>query len=185
MRKRNWMRWAMAAAMAALLVSPLPAQASELGEARELEVLQEGLPVSVEVSEDMVEVQTSGITSTVDGNTIVFTGEGNGSDLYVSPYSSIAHIKFENCKVAGSMNSLFRWNTNLRSVDFNGLDTSQVTDMRRMFDGCNNLTSLDVSGLDTSQVTDMSDMFYDCSSLRSLDVSGFDTSKVIDMSNMF
>lgn len=29
MRKRNWMRWVMAAAMAALLAGPLPAQASE------------------------------------------------------------------------------------------------------------------------------------------------------------
>lgn len=184
MRKRNWMRWVMAAAMAALLVGPLPAQASELEEAGELEVSQEGFPASVEESEEMVVVQASaGITSTVDGDTIVFTGEGKSSDLSFS--SSIKHIKFQNCKVVGSMNSAFKNRDNLRSIDFSGLDTSQVTDMSYMFYSCDNLTSLDLSGLDTSQVTDMSYMFKDCISLRSLDVSGFDTSKVTNMDRMF
>ena len=64
-------------------------------------------------------------------------------------------------------------------------DTSNVTDMSCMFDGCSSLESLDLSGFDTSNVTDMFNMFDGCSSLESLDLSGFDTSNVTDMSKMF
>ncbi len=73
----------------------------------------------------------------------------------------------------------------LTSIDFNGFDTSNVTDMSCMFGSCSKLTSLDISGFDTSNVTDMSDMFMDCSSLTSLNVSGFDTSRVTRMISMF
>ena len=65
------------------------------------------------------------------------------------------------------------------------LDTSQVTDMSRMFYNCYVLTSLDVSHFDTSRVTDMSSMFDWCEKLTNLDVSHFDTSQVTDMSSMF
>ena len=64
-------------------------------------------------------------------------------------------------------------------------DTSNVTDMRYMFDNCGGLTSLDVSNFDTSNVTVMFGMFSRCSGLTSLDVSNFDTSNVTDMSYMF
>ena len=65
------------------------------------------------------------------------------------------------------------------------LNTSQVTDMRRMFSGCSSLTALDLSSFDTSQVTDMSGMFRGCSSLTALDLSSFSTSKVTNMGGMF
>ena len=73
----------------------------------------------------------------------------------------------------------------LRSVDLSGLDTSNVTSMGNMFDGCSSLVSLDLSGLDTSNVTSMGNMFEDCSSLASLDLSGLDTSNVTSMGCMF
>ena len=73
----------------------------------------------------------------------------------------------------------------MTSIDLSALDTSEVTNMNRMFDGCSSLKSLDVSKFDTSKVTNMSAMFYECSSLTSLDLSKFDTSKVTDMSDMF
>ena len=65
------------------------------------------------------------------------------------------------------------------------LDTSKVTDMRGMFQGCGGLTSLDVSKFDTAKVTDMGYMFSNCWRLTSLQLSGFDTSSVTDMSFMF
>ena len=43
------------------------------------------------------------------------------------------------------------------------LDTSQATNLVRMFDGCRSLVT--VPDLDTSQATDLSDMFADCSAL--------------------
>ena len=73
----------------------------------------------------------------------------------------------------------------MTSIDLSALDTSEVTNMNRMFDGCSSLKSLDVSKFDTSKVTNMSAMFYECSSLTSLDVSKFNTSQVTNMSHMF
>lgn len=70
-------------------------------------------------------------------------------------------------------------------LGLNNLDTSQVTDMSSMFDGCRGLTTLDLSSFNTSQVTNMSSMFNDCVGLTSLNVSSFDTSQVTDMSRMF
>ena len=71
------------------------------------------------------------------------------------------------------------------SVDFSGIDTSQVTDMSYMFLNCWGLKKLDLTAFDTSSVTNMSCMFCGCAWLESVDVSSFDTSKVTDMSRMF
>lgn len=71
------------------------------------------------------------------------------------------------------------------SLDLSWLDTSNITDMSRMFESCGKLTGLDVSGFNTVKATNMSNMFYGCSSLASLDVSSFNTSNVTDMSYMF
>ena len=80
----------------------------------------------------------------------------------------------------------FKGCTNLlKIVDLNKLDTSKVTDMSCMFDGCRGLTSLDVSKFDTSNVTEMSVMFYGCRGLTSLDLSGFKTGNVTGMNEMF
>ena len=92
------------------------------------------------------------------------------------------------------------------------LNTSQVTDMSEMFNGCISLTNLDLSHFNTSQVIYMIGMFQDCnlltnitfgdnfntsivrymlrmfwgcSGLTSLDVSHFNTSQVTDMNDMF
>ncbi|WP_165007586.1 MULTISPECIES: BspA family leucine-rich repeat surface protein, partial [unclassified Enterococcus] len=74
--------------------------------------------------------------------------------------------------------------TNLQEI--NGkIDTSNVMNMKYMFNGCENLTYLDVSEWDTSQVTDMSMMFQNCNSLTNLDVKGWNTSQVTIMQGMF
>ena len=65
------------------------------------------------------------------------------------------------------------------------LNTSEVTNMGHMFNGCSKLWILDVSHFNTSKVTDMRSMFRDCSNLTSLDLSSFNTSKVTNMYGMF
>lgn len=82
-------------------------------------------------------------------------------------------------------NKLFYRLKYAKSIDLTGINTSEVTSMKDMFDSCSELTSLDVSGLDTNNVTDMKSMFGYCSKLTSLDVSSFNTEKVTDMSYMF
>ena len=78
------------------------------------------------------------------------------------------------------------YQSTLTNIDFgDNFNTSNVTDMRWMFEGCSSLTSLDLSNFNTSNVTDMYLMFYDCSSLTSLSLSNFNTSNVTDMGGMF
>ena len=80
---------------------------------------------------------------------------------------------------------LFYNMTNVTTMDLSNLDTSKVTGMFKMFNGCSNLTSLDVSNFDTSNVINMSCMFTECNRLTSLDLSNFDTSNVKSMWSMF
>ena len=65
------------------------------------------------------------------------------------------------------------------------INTSNVTNMYYMFNGCYKLTELDLSSFNTSNVTDMALMFNGCNKLTSLDLSSFDISKVINMTYMF
>lgn len=59
-----------------------------------------------------------------------------------------------------------------------------VVDMNNMFCSCDEKT-LDLSGLDTSNVTSMKNMFNSCPNIETLNLSGFDMSKVINVSTMF
>ena len=93
---------------------------------------------------------------------------------------SFAEVRFKTCA------KLFYGMSSLESIEgLRYLNTSEVTDMKKMFLGCAKLTDLDVSGFNTSQVTDMSDMFSGCSKLASLDLGSFNTSIVTNMSEMF
>ena len=110
------------------------------------------------------------------------------SDNFLKNESNIKSIK----KLKGldtsnvtSMQEMFDGCSSLTSLDLSSLDTSKVTSMSGMFNGCSSLTSLDLSNFNTSNVTDMHFMFYGCSKLTSLDLSSFDTSNVTNMSNMF
>ena len=61
------------------------------------------------------------------------------------------------------------------------VDTSNVTNMSYMFNGCSSLTT--IPQLDTSSVTNMNSMFNGCSSLTA--IPQLDTSNVTSMGNMF
>lgn len=68
----------------------------------------------------------------------------------------------------------------------NTFDTSAVTNMSGMFEGCAALTSVDLGGLNTQAVTNMSGMFKGCKELQTLGLGGtFDTAHVTDMREMF
>ena len=58
--------------------------------------------------------------------------------------------------------------SNIKSIKkLKGLNTSNVTSMRQMFDSCSKLTSLDLSNWYTSNdTTNNSSMFYGCRSLK-------------------
>lgn len=99
----------------------------------------------------------------------------------------IKHITLEGkVKITGSAAYMFANLDKLTDITgLDNLDTSEVTDMSFMFEGCTKLNSINLSNFDTSKVTDMNAMFYDCSDLTDLNVSKFNTLKVTSMMSMF
>ena len=67
---------------------------------------------------------------------------------------------------------------------FKDVDTSNVTSMLTMFNGCKTITFLNLSEFNTSKVTNMMGMFQYCTSINSLNLNGFDTSNVTTMRNI-
>ena len=184
----------------AMALSCVPAQAFAVGVDHEEEGVY--LPVlsdSEEESELAEDIVASGKWGTcpweidADGVLTAYPGEGKNTNGvcpwkdYRSAITKAVFVSDGGTKVILPSDSscLFNEMADLVSIDFSGVDTSNVTDMNGMFWGCSGLTSLDVSGFDTSKVTDMRMMFSGCSSLASLDLSRFDTSMVENMWGMF
>lgn len=72
-------------------------------------------------------------------------------------------------------------------LDLSTLDTSNVTNMTRMFANISNISELNISNLDTHNVTTMEGMFVNFYPLAFtvLDLSSFDTSNLQNCSDMF
>ena len=82
------------------------------------------------------------------------------------------------------MESMFTY-SGLTILEASSWDTSNVTNMVGIFEGCSRLTKLNISNWNTSNVTNMCFTFRDCPNLTELDVSGWDTSNVTEIANMF
>ncbi len=86
---------------------------------------------------------------------------------------------------------MFMNKPNLTSIIFNsGFNTSNVSNMSSMFEGCESLDRLNLSCFNTSLVTNMSKMFKNCrcgedDNNGGINLTNFNTSSVTDMSEMF
>ena len=94
-------------------------------------------------------------------------------------------LSFKDFRPKTTSSWFFNCNALKQIVGMENLNTSEVTDMNRMFRMCSSLTELDLRSFDTRNVTNMREMFADCLSLTKLDLTKFDTSNVTDMSEMF
>ena len=132
------------------------------------------------------ELSSSGVLTIHPGEGDLYSKpwDGAGGKLVVTAVVAKAE---DNNKVVLPENcaGLFDNMTNMKKADLSGADTSKVTDMSSMFNGCEKLASVNVSGWDTSKVTNMTWMFANCEALKTLDLSGIDSSKVTDLSYMF
>ena len=103
--------------------------------------------------------------------------------------ASVVTAKFEQAFANARPTSCAKWFQDMKKLTaiegLEYLNTSEVTYMGDMFNGCNALTSLDLSHFNTAKVESMVYMFRDCKSLTSLDLSAFNTEKVVDMTCMF
>lgn len=94
------------------------------------------------------------------------------------------NLQYLNTSEVTNMKRMFRFLKKITELDVSHFDTQKVTDMNRLFTYIPKVTKLDVSHFDTRNVTDMHAMFYNigCSQL---DVSNFDTKNVKSMNQMF
>lgn len=90
---------------------------------------------------------------------------------------------FPTCTGPTSFFRMFQGNTGFNDPDVSLWNTSNVTDMSRMFDEAEGFNQ-DISAWDTSNVTNMFEMFRTAIAFNQ-DISGWDTSNVTDMSFMF
>ena len=104
-----------------------------------------------------------------------------------TPLVSVDYLKVTNNVTAFSENDygMFDSCTNLKYVNTEGWDTSNVTNMSYMFYNCQYLNDVNVNNFNTSKVTTMKYMFYYCNGLKNMDFSNLDTNKVTDMSGLF
>ncbi len=104
----------------------------------------------------------------------------------MSKLQSITGIEYLNTSNVTNMAHMFNGCPRLNILDVSHFNTSKVTDMRSMFRSCSSLTSLDLSSFNTSKVTDIYNMFYGCTNLRTIYVgSGWSTTAVASSTNMF
>lgn len=115
----------------------------------------------------------------------LITVNGSGKNLDKLTYDSITDTYSYD---AGEPITRVRFNSGSNIIEIVKLNTSNITDMKEMFDACSLLEKLNVDTWNTSNVTDMSEMFYGCNLLAELDLSNFDMTKVTtktSTSNMF
>ena len=118
------------------------------------------------------------------GNTYpAWSGTRGTSESKVT--TAVFDVSFKNYLPQSTENWFFNFKKLEKIEGLTNLNTSKVTTMEGMFDGCKSLTSLDLSNFNTENVQDMRGMFDGCKSLTSLNLSNFKTENVQDMSLMF
>ncbi len=129
----------------------------------------------------------------IDNNKLYIASPGityfpEDSNGLVADFSNLTNINFNNVNTSEvtNMSGMFHQNSSLISLNLSSFDTSSVTNMNMMFFRCNNLTSIDLSSFDTSNVEIMQAMFYNSGALTTIMVSNlWNTNKVSNSTVMF
>lgn len=129
----------------------------------------------------------------MDGDTLYVGADGviapnkNASQLFAR-FGKLEDIDFGGCfdtTEVTDMSRMFYHCDKLDRLDLTIFRTDKVKNMRSMFTGCNALEKIDVGSFDTNKVTNMSEMFMSCTSLERLDLSSFETPRLTNTKNMF
>lgn len=80
---------------------------------------------------------------------------------------------------------MFQSSKSLEDIDLSSLNTSNVTEMSQLFEGCEGLKHVKFGKIDVSKVTTMAYMFHNCKSLESIDLSGLNPESLESMYYMF
>ena len=109
------------------------------------------------------------------------------SSMLLNNYTNVTRIEFNNVNTSNvtNMGGIFYGCNSLTNIDLSSFNTSSVTQMGGMFSGCSSLTGIDLSSFNTSSVTQMGAMFQNCTNLTTLNLSSFNTSSITYMGGMF
>jgi len=122
------------------------------------------------------EISINGIPGTLGENNTISNLESEEETTIVMKWN----YTIKDC------DSMFMELTNLTEIDLSNFDTSELTNMNRMFFSCINLKNIIIGkNFDSSKVTNMDNMFRECKSLSSLDLSNLNTMSTESMSFMF
>ena len=120
---------------------------------------------------DAQEMLSDGMISALMFDGVNYKWKGADGRLHVSttkPTAEDTYVLYSVPAMSGSKANYLSNYSHITKIYSNGWDTSAVTNMQKMFNGCSQLQSLDVSGWDTSAVTSMFYMFSGCSQLQSI-----------------
>lgn len=104
---------------------------------------------------------------------------------FINNIESITGLEYLNTSEVTGMTSMFEGCRKLTSLDLSHFNTMKVVTMWSMFRSCQKIQALDLSSFKTTNVKYMHSMFNGCEALTSLDISHFDISKVTEMDYMF
>lgn len=99
--------------------------------------------------------------------------------------TTITNINYLDTSKVTNMSSMFEGCTSLTTCDLSSLSTNNVENMSSMFENCTNLTTINLGSINTNNVTTMNSMFKGCTVLTSIDLTNLSTDKVTDMGEMF
>ena len=81
---------------------------------------------------------------------------------------------------------MFRHCDELKYIDLNSLDTSEVINLNQMLCACNKLKEIKgINKFIIKNITNISQMFQECKLLEKLDLSNFDTFNISSLKMMF
>ena len=110
---------------------------------------------------------------------------GGADPAFAGIMSSITSVEVQGTvHLTGSAEGLFDNLSSCQSMDLTGFEVSGVKNMDHMFMACAATSIEGISDWDTSNVTDMGRMFESCK-VANIDISDWNTSSVTDMHRMF
>ena len=122
-------------------------------------------------------------TDSLDNLPTKISFNGISDNTYIT---TLLRVDKLNTSQMTNMESMFRDCRAMTYVNVRSFDTSKVAKMDTMFRSCIKLETIDgIEDLNTSQVTGMSGMFQGCKIITSLDLHKWDVSKVRNADTMF
>ncbi len=94
-------------------------------------------------------------------------------------------MEYLNTSEVSNMSRMFAFCSNLSTLDISMFETGSLTNIKEMFINCKNLKSINFGNNNFAQVTSLENLFYGCTWLKEVDLTRFNTSNVTSMYCMF